>query len=177
MRFLSLGFVVPLALIAVACGGGERAPSPAATSTPQATADAGETATAVPTAPPQVDEAWAYQQVVPVMKTASELIRDGEWSQLYNGYSAEVKASCSRSTFVSKMIGAWVLAEAFGADELIKATLQDINDGTLRLSFSEISPTRISYVQEGEDASSPSTLVLEDGEWRDPENPCLEETQ
>ena len=86
-----------------------------------------------------------------------------EWSKFYDGLSADSKTKCSRTEFVTNMTGTWLLAVAFGADKILKAELQDIEDGTLPLSFSEISANRITYKVTPTD--DPTTIVLEDGEW------------
>ncbi|MDP2675445.1 MAG: hypothetical protein Q8Q00_11160 [Dehalococcoidia bacterium] len=126
----------------------------------------GSTVTPAPTAtavPVVIDEVWAAEQVMPVLKTGLELARDQEWSKFYDGMSADSKTRCSRTEFVTNMTGTWILAVGFGVDKILEAELQDIEDGTLRLSFSEISAERITYKATPDD--DPTTVVLEDGEW------------
>lgn len=156
-----IALIVAIALFAGACGGGGSTTIAPASSTPQATA---ETATAPVES--RYDEAWALKQVLPRRKQMLELVRDQEWNKIYDMYPAEEKVGCSRSEFVTKAAGAMFMAKAFGMDELLAAELQDIEDGTLPISFSEIMPSRITYTIETSDTPETDTLILKDGKWQ-----------
>lgn len=165
----ALAVVLGLAASLTACGGGDEAePSATAKTTPAVAADSTtETPVAaetpVATADSKYDEAWARKQVEPYLKETFEIIAAQEWNKGYDLMSADARAGCSRSTFVSKMAGVWLLATAFGADEMVKASLQDLKEGKLAITFSEITPERITYTV-GDD--EPATIVREDSKWK-----------
>jgi len=119
---------------------------------------------AAPTAVPEskYDEDWARKQVEPEIKKMFELLLAQEWNELYDLYSDEARAGCSRSTYVSKAVGTWILATAFGFEEILKAELQDLKEGKLVITFGEITKERIAFtVADGD----PTTIVRENGRW------------
>jgi hypothetical protein len=150
-------------LLLAACGGGgtSEEPTTAAPTSTVTTVDQ-STETPVVTVESKYDEAWARKQVEPYLKEVYEIVAAQEWNKAYDLESAEAKAGCSRSTYVSKMAGVWVLATAFGADEIMKAQMQDLKEGKLAMAFSEITPERITYTV-GDD--EPATIVRETGKW------------
>jgi len=159
-----------------ACGGGEEAEPIATAATtatavahetiiPDTTATVGEpTETPVATADSKYDEAWARKQVEPYIKERDKIMLAQEWNKLYDLVSDDARAGCSRSAFVSKMAGVWLLFVAFGGDEILKAEQQDLEEGKLSITFSEITPERITYTSSSEE--DPSPLVREDGKWK-----------
>ena len=159
---VGLGFAATGLLLA-ACGGGGTTEEPTTTPpTPIVTTVDQPTETPVATAESKYDEAWARKQVEPYVKETYEIVAAQEWNKAYDLMSADARAGCSRSTFVSKMAGVWLLATAFGADEIMKAQLQDLKEGKLAITFSEITPERITYTV-GDD--EPTTIVREKGKW------------
>jgi hypothetical protein len=160
--------IIPVALILVLAMAGCASAaknSPGAQIEPEATPQAA-TETPSLTAESEYDEAWALDQVLPQLKQTLELVRDEEWNKIYDMYPAEEKVGCSRSEFVSKAAGAMLLMKAFGADEILKAELQDIEDGTLPITFSEITPSRITYTVEIGDTPEADVLIFKDGKWQ-----------
>jgi len=120
-------------------------------------------ATPAPTVESKYDEAWARKQVEPLVKETCEIFLAQEWNKFYDLVSDDAKAGCSRTTFVSKMAGLWLFMGAFGGDEVIKAEAQDLKEGKLVITFSEISKDRITYIAGGGDGQ---TIIREKGEWR-----------
>jgi hypothetical protein len=120
------------------------------------------TETPVATADSKYDEAWARKQVEPYFKESYGALLAQEWNKVYDLYSDEAKAGCSRSSAVSKMTASWLFAQAFGIDEIFKAQLQELKDGVLVITFSEITPEHITYsVADGES----ETIIREHGKW------------
>jgi hypothetical protein len=118
--------------------------------------------TPVPTAESQYDEAWARKQVEPMVKETAEMFLGQEWNKFYDLISDGAKAGCSRTTFVSKMAGLWVAMTMFGGEEVLKAELQDLQEGKLVIAFSEISKDSITYTAGSGDGQ---TIVRENGKW------------
>ena len=97
MNKLFLGLVALMTIVLIACGGGDSNKAPTVT-----TDDATPAAT---TAPVVLDETWATEQVLPYQKVVLEIMRDQDWNRLYDSYSTESKAQCSRTEFVGNMAG------------------------------------------------------------------------
>jgi hypothetical protein len=170
MRFLALLLGLGLALAALtSCGGGDEESTPATTAEAVTPVHAGETPVAaaetpVATADSKYDEDWAREQIEPVLKEVYEIMLAQEWNKLYDLFSSDARAGCSRTTYVSKMAGLWLMSSAFGGEEILKAALQDLKEGNMTITFSEITKDRITY-QAG-DGEEPSTVVREDGKWK-----------
>ena len=170
----ALAIILGLVAGLTACGGGgEAQPTATGATTTAAAAHATiipdtaatvveRTETPVATTDSKYDEAWARKQVEPYLKEVYEIVAAQEWNKAYDLESAEARAGCSRSTYVSKMAVVWVLASAFGIDEMRKAQAQDLKEGKLEIAFSEIAPERITYTV-GDD--EPTTIVREKGKW------------
>lgn len=165
-----------LSLAALGCGGGGADGEAEPTATPATTAAAAAHATAtvdqltespVATVESKYDEAWARKQVEPYIKETYKILLEQEWNKAYDLMSDDAKVGCPRSTFVSKMAGVWLLMVAFGGEEVIKAEQQDLEEGKLAITFSEITPERITYTAGDDD--EPSPLVREGGKWKSAE--------
>ena len=161
-----------LSLVALGCGGGgggEAEPTATSATTAAATAETPIAAaeTPVATVESKYDEAWARKQVEPYLKETYKILLEQEWNEGYDLVSDDAKVGCPRSTFVSKMAGVWLLIVAFGGEEVIRAEQQDLEEGKLPLTFSEITPERITYTAGDDD--EPSPLVREDGKWKSAE--------
>ena len=153
------------AILLVACGG--KSGAPAAPPSVPTTAPAAPTAvaTTIPTTaadPVTPNEAWARSIVLPREKEVHDLLLAQDWSALYDSVPAEDRVGCSRTVFVSKMASFWITVTMFGADKTLEAEAQDLKDGTLPITFSEITTNRITYTVGTED---PQTIYLKDGEW------------
>lgn len=116
---------------------------------------------------PLYDEAWAREQLSPLWEAAVQAIRDGRWNDLYDLYAEPV---CSRSEFVSEMLGAALLAEAFGGlDELVEALRRDIEEGRFVGEFVAATETRITWI---DDDGAEQAAIRVDNEWRFEGDPC-----
>jgi len=166
MKKLMIVFVLAATgLLLAACGGGGTSEEPTTTApTSIATTVDQPTQTPAATAESKYDEAWARKQVEPLQEEVYQAILDKNWSKTYDWYSDEAREGCSRSTYVGKMAGNMLMLAAFGInDDYFKAMLQDIKNGTLVITFQEITKDRITYTMEGSDA--PTTIVREKGKW------------
>jgi hypothetical protein len=164
-RLLAVLTLMALGTCLSACGGGgNRSQEPTSTipPTPIVTTAAQPTETPVATVESKYDEAWARKQVEPLLEETYEMILAQDSNKLYDLYPDEARAGCSRSTFASKMAGLWLLIDAFGGGEVMKAKQQDLREGKLVITFSEITPERITYTV-GDD--EPATIVREKGKW------------
>jgi hypothetical protein len=164
-RLLAVLTLMALGMCLSACvGGGNRSQEPTSTipPTPIVTTAAQPTETPVATVESKYDEAWARKQVEPLLEETYEMILAQDSNKLYDLYPDEARAGCSRSTFASKMAGLWLLIDAFGGGEVMKVEQQDLKEGKLVITFSEITPERITYTV-GDD--EPTTIVREKGKW------------
>jgi hypothetical protein len=170
MRFLALLAALGLVIIALtSCGGGDEESTPTTTNeaeTPVAEGSVTVAETPVALVDSKYDEAWAREQVEPVLKEVYEIMLAQEWNKLYDLFSSDARAGCSRSTYVSKMAGLWLLSSAFGGEEILKASLQDLKEGKLPITLSEITKDRITYQAGDEDDDEPTTIIREDGKWK-----------
>jgi hypothetical protein len=166
-RLVWLVAIIPLFLAACSTQGTPTAPAvtppPVATTQVEARPEAVVQPTA--TVESKYDEAWARKQVEPALKEQYEILLAQEWNRLYDQYSDEAKVGCPRSTYVSKAAGTWVLASTFGFDEVLKALLQDLKEGKLVITFSEISKDSITFMVETGDSPEPQHLIREKGQW------------
>jgi len=161
-----LMLVATIPLFLAACSSQGAPTTPVATPTLQAEATPESAVqvspTPVPTVESKYDEAWARKQVEPLIKETGEIFLAQEWNKFYDLVSDEAKAGCSRTVFVSKMAGLWLLAGALGGDEIMKAEMQDLKEGKLVITFSEISKDSITYTAGGGDGQ---TIIRENGKW------------
>ena len=174
MKRMLIAIALAAGLLLTACGGGTKNAEPTTTlpttvatvvaTPPVATAIVQVGGTPPVLAESKYDETWARKQVEPQIKEMYELLLGHSWSKVYDMYPAEDREGCSRGTFVSKTAGNMLLLAAFGFnDDLFKAELQDIKDGKLVLTFSEITKDRITYMAEGD--TEPTTIIRENGDW------------
>lgn len=163
MKIVLLGAVAFAAAAFIACGGGSTSPTAAPTNA------ASPVVTVAPTAVPVFDTAWATEQVTPVISADLQAFQDQDWSGLYDNLSAASQIGCSRSEFVGNLVGDWFLFTAFGGDKVLAAEKQDLQDGTLAITFNAITADSITYVFGTND---PATVVREDGKWLSVDDSC-----
>lgn len=166
MKMIIIASLATLAAILVACGGKSGAPAapPSVPTTAPATqqAAAPTVAPTVASTPVTPNEAWARSIVLPREKEGLDLILAQDWSGIYDTYPAEARVGCSRTVYVSKAAGDWIAATMFGGDKMLEAEAQDLKEGTLPITFSEITTDRITYTVGTDD---PQTIHLKDGKW------------
>ena len=164
-RLLAVLTLMALGMCLSVCGGGDnRSQEPTSTipPTPIVATVPQPTETPVATVESKYDEAWARKQVEPLLEETYEIFLAQDWNKVYDLYPDEAKVGCSRTAFATTMTEGWLLATAFGADEILKAALQDLKDGVTPMTFSEITPERITdTATEGE----PTTYFHEKGRW------------